>query len=209
MCESFDDLSAIGEGGRLLIEAVRRAGVGREACRLTLQEFAATFPGDGLEVLATFRVFLQAVGYASRRKMRVGTPGTAFLLPDEKLLLALIAAAQGGDNLLLDAYVCWLTRADRRMAVVTIAARALATALGAHGQWLLLPEVPIRGSSPPPPLPDIVERFQASRAWVTQIRGNRMTATVSRRTPGQENDADAPQTELPLRTRRAKPCQGG
>lgn len=137
MDEPHDDLSGMGEGGRLLIEATRRLAVGREQCRLTLQAFDVTFPGDGREMLATFRVFLQAVAYASRRRLRVGLPGTMCLLPDEKLLLGLIAAAQTGDRSLLDDYLCWLTRADRRMSVVTISVYALAAALGAHGQWLL------------------------------------------------------------------------
>ena len=148
MHELFDDLAGVGYGGRLLIEASRRIAAGGEGCRLTLQEFAAAFPGDGPEVLATFRVFLQAVAHAGRRKLRVARLGSPLLLPDERLLLALITAAQSGDRSLLDDYLCWLTRADRRMTAVTIAACALATALAAHGQWLLSPGALVRGSFP-------------------------------------------------------------
>jgi hypothetical protein len=120
----------------------------REGCRLTLRDFTATFPGDGMEVFATFRVFLQAVAYAGRRKLCIGPSESALLLLDENLLLALIAATQSGNRSLLDAYLCWLTRADR-MNVVSIAACALATALRAHRQWLLpSPEVLAQGSFP-------------------------------------------------------------
>lgn len=135
----FDDRMDGRRGGRVLIDALRRMATGHDTCRLILGEFAAAFPGDGPEIFATFRVFLQAVAHAGRRKLRVAAPGSTQLSPDEKLLLALIAAAQSGDQSLLDGYVSWLTRADRRMSVVAIAVGALATALGAHGQWLAEP----------------------------------------------------------------------
>jgi hypothetical protein len=151
----FNHRIEIGNGGRVLIEAVRRVAAGHDACRLTLSEFAIAFPGDGLEVLATLRVFLQAIAHAGRRKLRVAPPGSTRLLPDEKLLLALIAAAQSGEQSLLDGYMCWLTRADRRMSLVSIAVEALATALGAHGLWLATPperlgrDLSLSGISPP------------------------------------------------------------
>jgi hypothetical protein len=135
---SCDDFRAMPSGFRLLIEASRRIAAGRDGCRLTLQEFASIFPGDGLEIFSTFRVFLQAMAQGGRRKLRFARPGTAGLLPDETLLLVLIAAAQSGDAALLDAHLCWLARPDRAR-VVSIATCAIAAALASHGQWLRPP----------------------------------------------------------------------
>jgi hypothetical protein len=142
-CRDMDELRdgpcEGGPAGRILIEAMRRIAAGQEGCRLIAREFAAVFPGEGLEVLATLRAFLQAVAWVSRRKLRVGLPGSRLLMPDEKLLLALIAAAQNGDRALLESHLCWLTRPDNRAVAVSIAACALAAACREHGHWVELP----------------------------------------------------------------------
>jgi hypothetical protein len=125
----------LGSGEALLIGALRRISVGQDCAALTRRDFAIAFPGDANEVFVTFRAFLNAVAHAGRRKLRVGLPGSLSLMPDEILLIALIVAAQAGDDALLDAYLCWLARAEARPAVA-IMTRALATALAVHGQWL-------------------------------------------------------------------------
>jgi hypothetical protein len=133
-----------GQGGRLLIGALRGIAFGRGCSALTRRDFAIAFPGDADEVFATFRAFLQALAHAGRRKLRAGPLG-AQPTPDETAVLALIAAAQTGDETLVDAHLCWLARAEARIPVA-ITARALATALAVHGQWL---HVPTRRSLPP------------------------------------------------------------
>jgi hypothetical protein len=130
--------AGLGEGGQLLISALRRIALGHGCSVLTRRDFAIAFPGDANEVFATFCAFLQALAHAGRRKLRAGRPGAPRATPDETALLALIAAAQAGDEVLVDAHLCWLARADARPSVA-IMTRALATALAAHGQWLRVP----------------------------------------------------------------------
>jgi hypothetical protein len=81
--------------------------------------------------------------------LRAGRPGSPTPTPDETLLLALIAAAQAGNDALVDAYLCWLPRAEARSAVA-ITARALATAAAVHGQWLEPVPIPSRSPSSVP-----------------------------------------------------------
>jgi hypothetical protein len=125
----------LGQGGQLLIGALRGIAFGHGCSALTRRDFAIAFPGDAGEMFATFRSFLQALAYASRRKLRAGRPGSPTPTSDETLLLTLIAAAQAGDEALVDAHLCWLARPDAR-AFVAITTRALATALAVHGVWL-------------------------------------------------------------------------
>jgi|HubBroStandDraft_6_1064221.scaffolds.fasta_scaffold162022_3 hypothetical protein len=139
----------LGQGGQLLISALRGIAFGHRCSALTQRDFAIAFPGDANEVFATFRAFLQALAHAGRRKLRAGHPGSPTPTPDETLLLALLAAAQAGDETLVDAYLCWLARAEARGAVA-ITTRALATALAVHGQWLRPATVPSRSPSRAP-----------------------------------------------------------
>ena len=129
-----DDSAECG-GGRLLVSTLRRTALGHGCTHLIRRDFAVAFPGDANEVFATFRAFLQALAHAGRRKLRVAYPGAPALTPDETLLLAIVAAAQAGDEALFEAHLCWLTLPEARHAVA-ITARALAAALVAHGQWL-------------------------------------------------------------------------
>lgn len=132
-------------GETLLIDALRRAAAGHDGCALTRRDFAVAFPGDADEVLVTFRAFLQALACAGRRKLRIGLPGLPAATADEAWLIALLAAAQAADDARFDAHLCWLTRAAARGAVA-ITARALATALAVHGQWLRVPSA-FRGAA--------------------------------------------------------------
>lgn len=118
-------------GDVLLIAALRRMASGQSGCALTRRDFAIAFPGDADEVFATFRASLQALARAGRRKLRVGLPA----MPDEIALVALLAAAQAGDDALFDAHLRWLTRPDARDSAA-ITTRALAAALAVHGHWL-------------------------------------------------------------------------
>jgi hypothetical protein len=133
-------------GGQLLVGALRRVAFGHDCLGLTKRDFAIAFHGDANEVFATFRAFLQALAHAGRRKLRAARPGAPNLTPDETLLVAMVAAAQCGDETLLDAYLCWLARAEARGAVA-ITTRALATALAVHGQWLQAPARPSPGTA--------------------------------------------------------------
>jgi hypothetical protein len=122
----------------LLIGTLRRVAIGHKCAELTRRDFALAFPGDGDEVFATFRGLLCTIAHASRRKLRIGLPGSPQPTPDETLLIALVAAAQARNDDLVDAHLCWLARPEARCAVA-ITLRALATALAVHGHWLPAP----------------------------------------------------------------------
>jgi hypothetical protein len=144
-----NDATEIGlcDGETLLIGALRRAAAGYEGCALTRRDFAIAFPGDADEVFVTFRAFLGTLAHGGRRKLRIGLPGSSLAMPDEILLIALLAAAQLGDDGLVEAYLCWLARPGAR-ASVAITTRALATALTVHGLWLRAAPAP----APHPPI---------------------------------------------------------
>ena len=126
------DAAGLGATKDLLIGALRHLAGGQGCAALARRDFALAFPGDASEVFATFRAFLATLAHAGRRKLRIGHLGTPRPTPDETILITLIAAAQIGDETLLDGYLCWLTRPEARCPVA-ITARALATALAVHG----------------------------------------------------------------------------
>jgi hypothetical protein len=132
------DPTEAGASADLLIGALRRLAIGQKCATLARHDFALAFPGDGAEVFATFRAFLCTIAHATRRKLRIGLPGSPQPTPDETLLVALVAAAQTGDDDLVDAHLCWLARAEARCPVA-LTLRALATALAVHGHWLQAP----------------------------------------------------------------------
>lgn len=65
---------------------------------------------DGVAAACLFRILLQGLALGARRKLRLGFPGVPELTPDERALVQLIAAAQGGDRMLLEAALLWLAR---------------------------------------------------------------------------------------------------
>ncbi|HEX3885357.1 MAG TPA: hypothetical protein VHW66_22075 [Stellaceae bacterium] len=108
----------------MLVEATRRTAAGRDGCRLTLQDFDANSP-------AMARRCWRRFGCSCSRRL-CQPPQIArqpswnnLYIARRKAAAGLIAAAQTGIRSLLDDYLCWLTRPDRRMSVVTIAASAL------------------------------------------------------------------------------------
>jgi len=127
-----------GYAEHLLISAWRRIASGRNTCPLLIREFSEACGEDGLEALATFVTFLNALAYASRRRLSVGLPGGMALTADERQVLTLIAAAQNDRPALFQAHLSWLARGDARP-TLAIGARALAAALNAHALRLTLP----------------------------------------------------------------------
>ncbi len=135
------DLAAGPEFGyaeHLLIWAWRRMAAGQSRRPLIDREFRDAFGEDADEVLATFAVFLDALAYASRRKLAVGFPGCSGLTADEWRVLALMAAAQNDRPALFDAHLIWLARCEARQ-IMTIGVGALASAFSAHGLCLTCP----------------------------------------------------------------------
>ena len=140
-----------GDGEHLLVWSWRRAAAGLITCPVIAREFQDACGEDGAEVFLTFLTFLKALGFASRRQLTTGAPGSLAVTPDERQVLALIAAAQAETPALFEAHLRWLSRPKQRH-VLRIAAGALATALEVNGLRLVLPA---------PDAPSVCERPRA------------------------------------------------
>jgi hypothetical protein len=138
----FVPMSTFGQPEHLLIWTWRRVARGHGQCPLITREFRAVFGEDAGEVLGAFIAFLDALAYASRRKLAVGFPGCSGLTVDEQRVTALLAAAQNDRPALFEAHLTWLARADDRH-VMAIGVGALARAFLAHG-LCLAPPTPMR-----------------------------------------------------------------
>jgi hypothetical protein len=132
------DMTGLSYAEHLLVWSWRKIVMGYGGCPLIAREFSLLCGEDGGEVLATLHTFLQALGYAGRRRLEVGYPGYTSLTVDERKMLVLIAAAQSGDATRLEAHLRILARAALRPALA-IAVRALGTALDEHDLRLSLP----------------------------------------------------------------------
>jgi hypothetical protein len=115
----------------LLVRCWRRIAAGRLYCPSIAADFAEACGQQAGEVLATFQVFLAALGYASRTTLQFGHPGDPGLTDDERRVLALIAVAQSSQPWRLDAHLSALARSDARL-TLAIGTAALAEALCAH-----------------------------------------------------------------------------
>lgn len=133
-----------GHGEHLLVWSWRRLAAGHVDCAWMAQEFADACGEDAPEVLATFNIFLKALGFAAKRRLAVGTPGDLRITDDERHILALVAAAQSRAPARLEATLRWMARSDRRH-VLQIATGALAQALTASNLQLSPParEIPL------------------------------------------------------------------
>ena len=99
-----------GAGVALVIRALRLAA-GPGCWPLVERVFRDAYgPGDGAAATCLFRVLLQGLALGARRPLRLGFVGAPELSHDERSLLQVVAAAQGGDQVLLDAGIAWLVR---------------------------------------------------------------------------------------------------
>jgi hypothetical protein len=126
----------------LVIWTWRRMALGHARCPLIDREFRGVFGEDAGDVLAAFVAFLDALAYASRRKLAVGFPGCSGLTPDEWRVVTVLAAAQNDRPALFEAHLSWLARAEDRH-ILAIGVGALGRAFLAHG-LRLIPPVTIR-----------------------------------------------------------------
>jgi hypothetical protein len=139
----------LGEGGHLLVWSWRRMVAASPNCTLVALRYAGLCGDDAPEVIATLCTFLQALGYAGRRRLRVGSVGSEGITSDERRLLNLVGAALAGNRACVEAQLSWLARPEARQ-LVAIMTYALADALAVH-QLLVTPP-----AAEPPPGPVIV-----------------------------------------------------
>lgn len=137
----LDDLL---QGEHMLLWAFRTLAVGLGDCRLLKRQFDEACGPAGAQALAALSVFVRELGINGRRKVSVAAPGSACITQDERLILALFAAAQDEDYGRLEAHLAWLTAEPARPPYAA-AACMTAQALGLGGYLLRTPQM-----TPPP-----------------------------------------------------------
>jgi hypothetical protein len=137
---TLDGYGALGApyADHLLVWALRRIVTGRGGCVLLSREFAEACGEDGPEVLAAFGAFLNVLAWGGRRSLAIRPPGALAFSADERRVLALVAAAQGGDQGRFALHLDWLARREARETVAVVA-RAVAAAFSAHALTLTAP----------------------------------------------------------------------
>jgi hypothetical protein len=123
----------------LLVWSWRKIVSSRGNCPGIEREFTEWAGEAGRDMLLTYAAFLKALGHGSRRPLTIGHPGLLGFTRDERQVIALLAAAQAGDDTWLSAHLEWLIRADCQC-TATIAARTFARLLADHGVKLALTE---------------------------------------------------------------------
>jgi hypothetical protein len=120
---------------------------GGDRCLATRHEFAEVLGPLAEDALAAFRCFFWTLAAFGRRRLAVGFPGAGAVSHDERLLLAVFAAAQAGEADRLSAHLRLLAGgADYRFLAAT--AIVVGKALAAAGHDLTLP-TPVRPARTP------------------------------------------------------------
>jgi len=146
---------------RVLVWTWRKIAAGGSSCPLIAREFAQLFGEDSPEVLATLCTFLRAVALCSNRRMKVAYAGCLGRTSDERQVLALIAAAQAGNEARLEAHLRWFARSEARL-VLRVSAHALGAALERTISYSLAVAAPILAimECRPGPLPRLKVRLR-------------------------------------------------
>jgi hypothetical protein len=129
---------SLGTGARMLIHGVRRMAFGGDSCPITRREFAAALGASADDALAAFRCFFRAVAAFGRRRLAIGFPGAGTVTHDERLLVAVFAAAQANEQDRLAAHLRWLTAGGEHRVLAATAA-VIGKALAAAGHDLAPP----------------------------------------------------------------------
>ena len=118
----------------LVVRAWRTIILGHSGCRMLGASFGSP---DGIQIVEAVATFLRALNHGSRHILGIGHPSCQTITWDERQMLTVIAAAQAGDDALLQSHLIWLVRSDRREDVAQ-AVQALAGVLRARGMCLPL-----------------------------------------------------------------------
>jgi hypothetical protein len=135
-------LAALSYGEHFLIWVLRRIASGRGNCPLMAREFVDACGAAAGEARAAYGWFLEELARAGRRHLQLGIPGWPALTLDERLVLAVFAAAQAGELARLRAHLAWLFKGESSASLET-AAGVVAAALARNGHRLPLPAVPV------------------------------------------------------------------
>jgi hypothetical protein len=104
------------------------------------REFVDACGAAAGEARAAYGWFLEELARAGRRHLQLGIPGWPALTVDERLVLAVFAAAQAEEIVRLRAHLAWLFKGERILTLET-AVGVVATALARNGHRLPLPEM--------------------------------------------------------------------
>jgi hypothetical protein len=135
-------LAALSYGEHFLIWVLRRIASGRGQCPLIAREFADACGQEAGKAWAAYGWFLEELARAGRRRLQLGIPGWPALTLDERLILAVFAAAQAKELSRLRAHLAWLFKGESSAGLET-AAGVVAAALARNGHRLPLPEAPL------------------------------------------------------------------
>jgi hypothetical protein len=135
-------LAGLSYGEHFLIWVLRRIASGRGNCPLMAREFIDACGAEAGEARAAYGWFLEELARAGRRHLQLGIPGWPALTLDERLILAVFAAAQAEAPARLRAHLAWLFRGESSASLET-AAGVVAAALARNGHRLPLPEAPL------------------------------------------------------------------
>lgn len=131
-------LSDLTQGEHLLLWAFRATAFGKGDCRILRRTFDMSCGFAGLEALAAIKVLVSEIRRSGRRELILAVPGSYDLTHDERLVLAVFAAAQAEDYARMEAHLVWLT--GRAVAPPFGAAACLvAQAFSMNGLVLRLP----------------------------------------------------------------------
>jgi hypothetical protein len=125
-------------GEHLLIWSIRRMATGRASCPLIAREFVDGCGAQAEQAMAAFAAFFAILARGGRRRLVVAPPGAVGLSTDERLLLAIFAAAQAGAAARLRAHLAWVAR-PQEQSRLEAAATVVAMALALNGHRLPFP----------------------------------------------------------------------
>lgn len=145
-----DDLEGCAEaawlvGDRYLLWAIRRVVLCGGASDLPQRSLCDRLgDGAGTEAYLALRLVLYTACMFGRRRLSLAPPGSAEVTCDEALLLQIVAAAQHGQEALLEASLLWLLAPDSPLMPI-VPVRRMASLLSRGG--VLLAE-PVQAGSP-------------------------------------------------------------
>jgi hypothetical protein len=139
--EALEDIGDLRRCEHLLVWALRVIAVGRADCPAVRQAFVSACGPAGDQARMGYFLLVRQIGMAGRRRLKLHMPGCARLSPDERAIVAVVAAAQDalrtGQDERLRAHLRWLVEGEPPDTFLNVA-RSVAAALRDNGQHLPL-----------------------------------------------------------------------
>ena len=146
--ETPDDVRDLRRPEHLLVWALRAIAVGHADCPAVRQAFNAACGSAGDMARMGYFLLVRQIGVTGKRRLKLHMPGCICLSPDERSIVAVVAAAQdairANDDTRLRAHLRWLTEGEPPQTFLNVA-REVAGALQDSGHRL-----PLRMIAPPP-----------------------------------------------------------